>query len=73
MNSPVPLDLQAKIALWRQRAATGDLTEEEMREAVRYLREGRLAAATSAAAAKRKRAIAAIPSAADLLGGMEDL
>ena len=44
-----------------------------MKEAVVFLRQGRLAAASSAATAKRKKAIAEIPHADDMLGELEDL
>ena len=47
MSSPVPLELQAKIADWRLRAADGTLTLEEMKEGVRYLRAGRVSAANA--------------------------
>ena len=73
MSSPVPLELQAKIASWRLRAAEGTLTLDEMREAVRYLRAGRVAAANASAVSKRKTAIAVIPSAADMLADLEEL
>jgi len=75
MNSPIPLDLQAKIASWRLRAAEGTLTLEEMKEAVVFLRAGRLGAATAAqkTAATRKKAIAAIPAAEDMLADLEGL
>ena len=73
MASPVPLELQAKISAWRLRAAEGTLSIEEMREAITHLRAGRVAAANASAASKRKRAIAEIPSAADMLGELEDL
>ena len=73
MSSPIPLDLQSKIATWRLRAADGTLTLDEMKEAFVFLRQGRLAAASSAATAKRKKAIAEIPHADDMLGELEDL
>jgi hypothetical protein len=60
-------ELQAKISLWRIKAATGELTLEEAKEAVAHLRAGRLTAAASAASTKRKAAIKAIPHADDLL------
>ena len=70
MNTP---ELQSKIAAWRQRAADNTLTKDEMIEIVRILRSGRMAAAQSAAATKRKRAIAEIPSATDMLNEMDGL
>tara|TARA_R110000868_G_scaffold51197_2_gene162660 strand:+ start:1204 stop:1368 length:165 start_codon:yes stop_codon:yes gene_type:complete len=50
--------------------ADGTITKEEMKEAVQMLRAGRMAAATSPAAAKRKKAIAEIPPAADMLNDL---
>lgn len=75
MSSPVPYELQAKIASWRLRAAEGTLTLDEMKEAVKHLRAGRLSAAQAAgaSASKRKRAIAEIPSAEDMLADLDGL
>ena len=53
MSSPIPLELQSKIATWRLRAAEGTLTLDEMKEAIVFLRAGRLNAANAAATAKR--------------------
>lgn len=73
MADPVPLELQSKIANWRLRAAEKTLTLEEMKEAIVYLRAGRVNAASTAAATKRKKAIATIPSADDMLLDLEGL
>lgn len=75
MSSPVSPELQSKIANWRLRAATNELTLEEMKEAVLYLRSDRMAAAkaSSVTAAKRKKAFAEIPSQADMLDELEGL
>jgi len=75
MSNPVPLELQAKITDWRQRAAEGTLTLDEMKQAIIHLRAGRLSALTAAgeAARTRKKAIIAIPSADDMLADLEGL
>lgn len=78
MTNPVPLELQMKIAQWRQKAQIpagepGSLTREEMKEAIVALRAGRVAAANASATAKRKRAIAEIPAAADMLNDLADM
>ncbi len=75
MSSLIDPVLQSKIAGWRQRAAEGTLTKEEMIEAVKLLRAGRIssAQAAGAAAAKRKVAIREIPKAGDLLDELEGL
>jgi len=71
MTSPISPELSQKISEWRIRCADGTITQEEMIEAVRYLRAGRVASASSAAVTKRKAAIKAIPNAADLLDEIE--
>ena len=73
MTSPINLEFQTKIAAWRARAANNELTAEEMKEAITYLRQGRVAAANASATATRKKAIAAIPSAADMLSDLEGM
>jgi hypothetical protein len=65
MTGPIPLELQSKIASWRLRAADGTLTLDEMREAVTFLRAGRVSAATAAQAAKRTAAKRSTPPPAD--------
>ena len=62
-----------KIAVWRQKAAAGTLTEDEMREAIKQLRAGREAASAASAVAKRKTATKVIPKADDLLDELEGL
>jgi hypothetical protein len=74
MTNPVPLDLQAKISTWRMKAAEGTLTFDEMKEGIILLRAGRTAAnVASATATKRKKSIAEIPSADDMLGELDNL
>ena len=63
-------ELQSKLFAWRQKAAAGTLSIEEMREAIALLREGRSAAQTAgreAAASKRASSKAPARSADDLL------
>ena len=68
-------ELQAKITSWRLRAAAGELTLDEMKEAVKALRAGRVSAASASAASasKRSKSIAAIPSAEDLLAELDSM
>jgi len=66
-------ELSAKITYWRHSLAEGTITQEEMKEAIRALREGRLAAGQATSAAKRKKAIIAIPHADDLLGEIDSI
>lgn len=65
MQSP---ELQSKIAVWRQRALEGTLTQDEMREAVKAMRGDRLAAASASENSRRKVARAVVPNADELLG-----
>jgi len=77
MSAPVPLELQAKISGWRLKAAEGTLTLEEMKEAIIYLRAGRMSAAASANTARRASAAGAkktvISNSDDLLSELEGL
>ena len=66
-------ELQGRIAEWRLKAAEGTLSQDEMREAITLLRAGRVSAAYSADATKRKSAIKTIVHADDLLGELGDL
>ena len=66
-------DLQAKIALWRQKAIEGTLSEEEMAQAVVALRGGRVGAQIASTTSKAKKAGAIIPNADDLLGELGDM
>lgn len=69
-ESPISPELAQRIAIWRQRAVTNELTLDEMKEAVKFLRAGRLAAAEAASSTRRKKAIVAIPHAQDMLADM---
>lgn len=74
MASPIPLELQSKISSWRLKAAEGTLTLEEMKEAITYLRAGRMQASLAAQATKRTAAKKAVaPPASDLLNELEGL
>lgn len=76
-------EMQAQVAVWRQKAAEGKLSVEEMREAIKVLREGRVQAMAAANASKRKaiatgeikapRAKKVARSADDLLGELGQL
>ncbi len=66
-------ELQQKIQVWRQKSLDGTITIEEQREALKLMREGRLAAAQASAAGKRAKAKAAVPNADDLLNELDDI
>lgn len=68
-------ETQSKIAAWRLKAAEGTLTLEEMKEGIKLLRGDRFNASVAAqsAATKRKKAIAEIPAAGDMLAELEGL
>lgn len=72
MPLPSP-ELQSKIAILRQKALAGDLTSDDVREAIELLRSDRRGAAVASATSKTKAAKVAIPSAADMLSELEGL
>lgn len=63
-------ELNQRIAVWRSKAAAGTLTKDEMREAIKVLRQDRIAAAANSDRARTSRAKAEIPDADDLLKEM---
>lgn len=60
-------ELEAKIAVWRQKAVDNTLSADEMREAVVIMRQGRRGAAIASDKARKSKAVKEIPSAQDLL------
>lgn len=70
MYSP---EVQAKIALLRQKAASESLTMEEMREAIILLRGERRSAIASSEASRRAKAKKQVKSADELLDELEGL
>ena len=62
--------MTSRISIWRSKALAGTLTLPEMAEAIRALRGDRVGAAAASESAKRKRAVAEIPDADDLLKEM---
>lgn len=65
-------EVQMQITLWRQQAAEGTLTQDELRKAILVLRETRMTAAQSTPQSKRAKAKIEIPSADDLLARLGD-
>lgn len=64
MYSP---ETQARLAALRQKVADGTITEAEMAEGIRLLRGDRIGAQVASDTSRRKKAVAVIPSADDLL------
>lgn len=64
-------ELQAKIAIWRVKAANNTLTVEEMTAAMAALREGRMAAAATAVKTKAPKVIPTAQSLLDEIGDAE--
>lgn len=62
-QSVISPELQAKLAIWRQKATAGTLSIEDTREAVRHLRSDRNSAAYEPSGKKRTA-----KSADDMLG-----
>ena len=71
--SPVTLETQLKLTEWRRKSAEGTLTLDEMKDAIKLLRQGREAALVASAAGKRKAAAKVIPNADELLGELDGL
>lgn len=67
MNPVITPDIQAKIAIFRQKCADDTITIEELKEALALMREGRLAAARTSDSAKRTKAKATILNADEML------
>jgi len=66
-----PIDMQAKINEWREKAKAGTLTEAEAIEAIALLRQGnRAAAAVGSAKAKKEKAAPDANSLLDQLKGL---
>ena len=66
-------ELQSKISIWRAKAVAGTLSVEEMKEAIRALRQDRVGASIASETSRRKTAKAASPDANDLLAEMGGL
>jgi len=66
-------ELLSRIAIWRQRAADGTLTPDEMRQAIIALRADRVGAQIASDKSRRAKAVKEIPNADDLLGELEGL
>ena len=63
-------DIQEKIQIWRQKAEAGTLSLPEMREAIAYLRQGRVMATE---AAKKRGTSKKVVNSEDLLSELEGL
>lgn len=66
-------DINQQVAVWRQKAAEGTLTLDEMKEAIKLLRAGRESAASASDAARRKKARVEVKSADELLSELDGL
>lgn len=64
---------QQRLTILRARQDSGEITLDEMKEAVLILRQGRVSAAAASDSSKRKKAATAIPNADDMLGELEGL
>jgi hypothetical protein len=66
-------EVQAKIQLLRQKSRDGTLTQDEMREAIILMREGRVAASATSAKAKSRKSSKASVNSDDLLNELDNL
>lgn len=64
------IELQAQIAVWRQKAIDKTMTVEDYRAAILAIRGERKSAAVASEQSKRKAAKAAVPDAKALLGDL---
>lgn len=53
---PISPELQAKIAEWRRKVADGTITDEELREAIRHIRQDRVAASATSMKSRTAKA-----------------
>jgi len=65
-------DFHLKLAEYRRKAADGTLTLDEMREAVKFMRQGRVSAAAASANSRAKKSAAPV-NADSLLAELEGL
>jgi hypothetical protein len=73
MTTTEELPLTAQVDLWRQQAIAGTLTTEQLRDAIRVLRQGRQTAVANSPRAKTAgEKAAAEKAAADILGGLDE-
>jgi len=66
-------EINQRVAILRAKAASNTMTEQDMVEAIKLLRAGRVGAAAASDGARRKSAKAAIPDADTLLGELGGL
>lgn len=66
----MPIDINTHLQILRQKAITGDLSIEEMREAIKMLRENRMNAAKIVHKTRRKEAVANSDKMLDELEGL---
>lgn len=66
-------ELQAKIAVWRQRSADGTMTVEEYRTAIAEIRGDRKSAHAASDQSRRTKAKAVVPDAKTLLSELGGL
>jgi hypothetical protein len=66
-------ELQSKIAIWRQKAINGNLTADEMKEAITALRQDRVGASIASTTSRASKAKAPAPNVGDMLSELEDM
>lgn len=67
-------ELQAKIAIWRQKCRDGSMTQEEYKEVLQELRADRIKAGTVSAASKERKAAAKkVVNSDDLLSELDGI
>jgi hypothetical protein len=51
------MNIVAQIAVWRQRALEGKMTDDELRSWIKHCREGRVAASVVSATARARKTV----------------
>jgi len=67
------MTIDSRIAVWRQKALDGSLTIDDMKEAIAYFMQDRAATPPPASRTSTRKVAAPLPSAEDLLSGLDDL
>lgn len=67
------IEIQTKIVVWRAKAAEGTLSDDEMRQAIVIMREGRISASIASETSRAKKVKNVVPNADDLMSELEGL
>lgn len=66
-------ELNAKVAEWRRKEADGTITLEDMKEAIKWLAQGRTGAHIASTASRTKKIVTKVENSDDLFAELEGL